>query len=85
MNKIVTKYCDEDNVMLYDLLTNKFYRGAKLWRWTTSWRQAAVMPVCCWESHLACHPLKSLVESRLKDLVFVTLNDIPENKLESWW
>lgn len=85
MNNIITKYSNEENVMLYDLLTNRFYRGAKLWRWTRSWRQAAVMPVCCWKIHLACHPLKSLVESKSEDFVFVTLNDIPENKLESWW
>ncbi len=31
----------------------KFYRGARLWKWCRSWRNAAVLPELFWKEFLA--------------------------------
>lgn len=64
-----------DNCFMRRKSDKKFYRGAKYWKYTKSWRRAALLPIHFW---------KFLFEGRLlhdkDEFEFVFLNDIESDK-----
>lgn len=86
MPTIETKYQRDDNVFLLNRKTNLFYRGAKLWRWTKSWRQAAVLPVVYWQTaEFEFNPLRTMIRKNPNDFEFLSLNNLSDDELARWW
>ena len=85
MTTIETKYQPDDNVFLFNKKTNLFYRGAKFWRWTKSWRQASVLSVRFWQSGIfEFNPLRTMVKNNPEYFEFKTLNDLTDVELGRW-
>lgn len=59
---------------LRDRKTGKYYRGAKLWRWCKSWRNAALLP----DSHFLTFTIPMLIKRGMSEenLEFVDLEHI---------
>jgi hypothetical protein len=86
MPKIETKYKNDDNVFLFNKKTNLFYRGAKFWRWTKSWRQAAVLNVGFWQNAaFEFNPLRTMIKNNPEHFEFQTLNDLSSEELGRGW
>lgn len=86
MLKIETKYQNDDRVFLFNKNTNLFYRGARFWRWTKSWRRASVLRVSMWQSGVfEFNPLKTMVRNNPEYFEFKTLNDLTDNERERSW
>lgn len=86
MPKIETKYKNDDNVFLFNKKTNLFYRGARFWRWTKSWRQASVLPVLFWQTAVfEFNPLRTMVRNNPEQFEFKTLNDLIDKELGRGW
>lgn len=82
MPKIETKYQLNDNVLLFNEKTKLFYRGARFWRWTKSWRQASVLSVSFWQNAaFEFNPLRTMVRNNPEDFEFKTLNDLSDDEL----
>ena len=63
-----------DVVFLRRKSDGRFYRGARLWRWCRSWRNATIFDVCFWRTMLFIGHIKG----DATEFEFVTLNDVRE-------
>ena len=61
-----------DKCFLRRVKDKKFYRGAKFWRFTNTWRNAAVLPIWSWQNKFEMRFLNDYAD----EFEFVFLNDV---------
>jgi hypothetical protein len=64
-------FLPEDYVFLFRIKDKKFYRGAKLFFWTSSWRRAALLSKSDWKFILKNH---YKIKDATERYAFVDLN-----------
>ena len=62
----------ENKCFLRRVSDKKFYRGAKFWRFATSWRRAAILHLYFWKFMFECGYLRNSTD----EFEFVFLNDL---------
>ncbi len=65
---------EENKCFLRRVSDKKFYRGAKLWRFTTSWRSAAVLRLYSWK--FMFDGGSNYLANSTDEFEFVFLNDL---------
>ena len=63
----------DKNCFLRRISDKKFYRGAIFWRFTNSWRRAAVLPVSTWRGMFN---LVEFLRNSTDEFEFVYLDDV---------
>lgn len=71
VNDAAANDMNEANAFLRRTRDGKFYRGARWWRWSKSWRRGAVLPVGWWRTWI----IPTMPDEQVE---FVFLNQISD-------